>query len=183
VQRVEQDHRVDAAGQRDGDPGADAGPITFGDVVADARERTVTVSGAPVELTAKEFDLLLFLARHLGQVFTRDELMESVCEIATPPCRDTREAGTQLRALRRRVQQVASETGLAIGAAGTTISASTDSHSSRPISRSPPASAPRSMSPSGERAANSRSTSRPAGLVSVPLTSVTATTRAPASAR
>ena len=54
------------------------GPITFGDVVVDARERSVSVSGEPVELTAKEFDLLLFLARHLGQVYTRDELMESV---------------------------------------------------------------------------------------------------------
>jgi carboxylate-amine ligase len=49
----------------------------------------------------------------------KPELMESVCEIATTPCRDTREAGIQLRALRRQVQRVASETGLAIGAAGT----------------------------------------------------------------
>ena len=49
----------------------------------------------------------------------KPELMESVCEIATTPCRNTREAGAQLRALRRQVQQVASELGLAIGAAGT----------------------------------------------------------------
>jgi glutamate---cysteine ligase / carboxylate-amine ligase len=49
----------------------------------------------------------------------KPELMESVCEIATEPCRDTREAGYQLRALRRLVQQVANERGLAIGAAGT----------------------------------------------------------------
>ena len=31
----------------------------------------------------------------------KPELMESVCEIATEPCRNTREAGDQLRALRR----------------------------------------------------------------------------------
>jgi glutamate---cysteine ligase / carboxylate-amine ligase len=49
----------------------------------------------------------------------KPELMESVCEIATTPCGNTREAGLQLRALRRLVQQVASERGLAIGAAGT----------------------------------------------------------------
>jgi carboxylate-amine ligase len=49
----------------------------------------------------------------------KPELMESVCEIATTPCRDTREAGTQLRSLRRQVQQVAAQRGLAIGAAGT----------------------------------------------------------------
>ena len=45
--------------------------------------------------------------------------MESVCEIATDPCSDTREAGLQLRTLRRLVQQAAGERGLAIGSAGT----------------------------------------------------------------
>ena len=45
--------------------------------------------------------------------------MESVCEIATPPVRNTAEAGTHLRALRRQAHQVASQRGLAIGSAGT----------------------------------------------------------------
>ncbi len=49
----------------------------------------------------------------------KPELMESVCEIATTPCRNTGEAGAQLRALRGTVQQVASQRGLAIGSAGT----------------------------------------------------------------
>jgi carboxylate-amine ligase len=49
----------------------------------------------------------------------KPELMESVCEIATEPCRNTRDAGDQLRSLRRRVQQVANQRGLAIGSAGT----------------------------------------------------------------
>ncbi len=49
----------------------------------------------------------------------KPELMESVCEIATEPCASTREAGDQLRALRRLVGQVAGERGLAIGSAGT----------------------------------------------------------------
>jgi glutamate---cysteine ligase / carboxylate-amine ligase len=49
----------------------------------------------------------------------KPELMESVCEIATEPCQNTREAGVQLRALRRLVQHVANERGLAIGSAGT----------------------------------------------------------------
>jgi glutamate---cysteine ligase / carboxylate-amine ligase len=49
----------------------------------------------------------------------KPELMESVCEIATEPCPNAREAGFQLRALRRLVQQVAGERGAAIGAAGT----------------------------------------------------------------
>src|SRR5215207_1247379 len=53
----------------------------------------------------------------VGEV--KPELMESVCEIATTPCRDTREVGEQLRALRRTVQQVASSRGLRVGSAGT----------------------------------------------------------------
>jgi carboxylate-amine ligase len=49
----------------------------------------------------------------------KPELMESVCEIATTPCRNTLEAGAQLRGLRRQVQQAAQQRGLSIGAAGT----------------------------------------------------------------
>ena len=52
-----------------------------------------------------------------GQV--KPELMESVLEVATNPCRNTAEAGTELRELRRRVQLAASERGLCIGSAGT----------------------------------------------------------------
>jgi glutamate---cysteine ligase / carboxylate-amine ligase len=49
----------------------------------------------------------------------KPELMESVCEIATTPVRNTVEAGEQLRALRRTVNHVANRHGLAIGSAGT----------------------------------------------------------------
>jgi len=49
----------------------------------------------------------------------KPELMEGVCEIATEPCRNTREAGLQLRELRKRVQTTAEGMGLAIGSAGT----------------------------------------------------------------
>src|ERR687885_2932313 len=49
----------------------------------------------------------------------KPELMESVLEISTTPCKNTREAGEQLRELRRKVQQTANSKGLAIGSAGT----------------------------------------------------------------
>jgi glutamate---cysteine ligase / carboxylate-amine ligase len=49
----------------------------------------------------------------------KPELMESVLEISTNPCANTTEAGVQLRALRRRVHEIAGEHGLAIGSAGT----------------------------------------------------------------
>jgi len=49
----------------------------------------------------------------------KPELMESVLEVSTDPCRDTREAGVQLRALRSQVRETAAGRGLAIGSAGT----------------------------------------------------------------
>jgi glutamate---cysteine ligase / carboxylate-amine ligase len=49
----------------------------------------------------------------------KPELMEGVCEIATTPVNNTMEAGHQLRALRRTVNQAAQQHGLAIGSAGT----------------------------------------------------------------
>jgi glutamate---cysteine ligase / carboxylate-amine ligase len=49
----------------------------------------------------------------------KPELMESVLEVSTDPCRNTVEAGEQLRALRRQVNQTAAGKDLAIGSAGT----------------------------------------------------------------
>src|SRR3954469_10418199 len=49
----------------------------------------------------------------------KPELLESVCEIATTPCNNTKEAGDQLRELRRAAQGTAAREGLAIGSAGT----------------------------------------------------------------
>jgi carboxylate-amine ligase len=49
----------------------------------------------------------------------KPELMESVLEVSTDPCKDTQEAGVQLRALRRQVIERAASKGMKIGAAGT----------------------------------------------------------------
>jgi carboxylate-amine ligase len=54
---------------------------------------------------------------HDGEI--KPELMESVLEIATKPCANTAEAGTQLRGLRRQVIANAEGKGLTIGSAGT----------------------------------------------------------------
>lgn len=53
-------------------------PIQLTDMVIDPKKRRVTLKGKPVDLTAKEFDLLLFFARHAGRVFTRSELLDKV---------------------------------------------------------------------------------------------------------
>jgi glutamate---cysteine ligase / carboxylate-amine ligase len=49
----------------------------------------------------------------------KPELMESVLEVSTDPCRNTVEAGEQLRSLRRQVIQTASSRNMSIGSAGT----------------------------------------------------------------
>ena len=49
-----------------------------GDLAVDYRTRTVTVAGAPVELTRREFDIVAFLSKHPGQVFDRDRIHERV---------------------------------------------------------------------------------------------------------
>jgi carboxylate-amine ligase len=49
----------------------------------------------------------------------KPELLESVLEIATPPARDTHEAGELLRGLRHKVCEAAERRGLCIGSAGT----------------------------------------------------------------
>ncbi len=44
----------------------------------DPTAREVCVRGEPVSLTAREFDLLYYIASHPGRVFTRDQLMDAV---------------------------------------------------------------------------------------------------------
>lgn len=52
--------------------------IQIGDVVISPVSRQVWKSGAPVELTVKEFDLLSELARHKNVVLSREKLYETV---------------------------------------------------------------------------------------------------------
>jgi len=54
------------------------GTLTAGDVELAHASRTVTVGGEPVELTAREFDLLAALLSHPGVVLSRDRLLELV---------------------------------------------------------------------------------------------------------
>jgi DNA-binding response OmpR family regulator len=52
--------------------------IAFGDLVIEPAKRKVRVAGEPVELTAKEFDLLNLFAQHPGRAFSRQELLDKV---------------------------------------------------------------------------------------------------------
>lgn len=67
--------RVEAMTQaRDGDTEV----LHARDIVIDTGRRAVSVGGGAVELTAKEFDLLLQFAKHPGRVYTRAQLLDLV---------------------------------------------------------------------------------------------------------
>ncbi len=55
-----------------------AQPIHLADLHLDPASRVLSVKDEPVTLTAREFDLLWFLASHPAQVFTRDQLLDRV---------------------------------------------------------------------------------------------------------
>jgi DNA-binding response OmpR family regulator len=66
------------------DPTPDEGIAELGDVVVDRPAHAVTVAGDPVELTAKEFDLLAYFAEHSGIVLSRERLLDRVWGLAFP---------------------------------------------------------------------------------------------------
>ena len=55
-----------------------AGPVTVGGIVIDARARTATLDESSLDLSPKEFDLLLYLAERAGEVIGKRELLAKV---------------------------------------------------------------------------------------------------------
>jgi DNA-binding response OmpR family regulator len=53
-------------------------PVVVGDLELDALGHVVKLSGRTIELSPKEFDLLLVLAQHTGEVLSMDELLAQV---------------------------------------------------------------------------------------------------------
>ncbi|HEY5011367.1 MAG TPA: response regulator transcription factor [Acidimicrobiia bacterium] len=52
--------------------------VEVADLAIDPAARTATLAGEPLELSRKEFDLLLYLARHCGTVVTKQELLAEI---------------------------------------------------------------------------------------------------------
>jgi two-component system response regulator ResD len=77
-------------------------PLRFGDLVIEPAARSATVGADPVELTQREFDLLLFLASHPGQAFSRDQLMDRVWRF--PFYTDTTTVTVHIRRLRAKIE-------------------------------------------------------------------------------
>ena len=75
VARVKALHRRAA---RVAPPADETTALRFAALSIDPARRAVLARGRPVELRPKEFDLLLELARHPGQVFSREQLLSKV---------------------------------------------------------------------------------------------------------
>lgn len=70
--------RTQSAERAPGRAERDQPRLSFDGLTIDAAARSVQVGGAEVVLTAKEFELLLFLATHPRQVYNREQLLAQV---------------------------------------------------------------------------------------------------------
>ena len=75
--------------------------LKFPDLLIDPEKHQVTASGKPIELTAKEFSLLQYLAENKEKVFGRDRLLDSVWGIEAAI--ETRTVDVHIRRLREKL--------------------------------------------------------------------------------
>src|SRR5215217_8512858 len=94
--------RVDAVLRRVDKSPQPEEPLAFQDLTIDPAARRVFVEGEEAQLTQREFDLLLFLARHPGQVFSRNHLMDAVWQYSFYS--DTSTVTVHIRRLRAKVE-------------------------------------------------------------------------------
>jgi DNA-binding response OmpR family regulator len=76
-------------------------PLHLGSLTVDPARHEVTFEGRPVQLTAREFELLGYLVRNRGLVLTRDQILERVWGYAFPA--DTRTVDVHIRQLRSKL--------------------------------------------------------------------------------
>jgi two-component system, OmpR family, response regulator ResD len=95
--------RVDAVLRRVDTAGDPEPPLRFDGLEIDPSARTVTVDGAPAALSQREFDVLLFLARHPGRAFTRSQLMDHVWQYSFYT--DTSTVTVHIRRLRAKIER------------------------------------------------------------------------------
>ena len=84
-------------------PATLSGRLLAGPVVADVSSRMVNAHDREVELTAKEFDLLVMLMRNKGRVFSRETLLSSVWGYEYPG--DIRTVDVHIRRLREKIEE------------------------------------------------------------------------------
>ena len=84
-------------------PPPDERPVQFSNLSINPQTREVVADGQQINLTAREFDLLYFLARNRERVFTRDQLMEIVWGYTFAG--DTSTVTVHMRRLREKIER------------------------------------------------------------------------------
>ena len=77
--------------------------LRFEDLSINPLTRQVVAAGKDVELTAKEFDVLLYLAQHPKQVFSREQLLNDVWDYLYAG--DTSTVTVHIRRLREKIER------------------------------------------------------------------------------
>ena len=94
--------RIDAVLRRTQPSGDGETPLVAGDLHIDLAARRARLRGTELTLTQREFDLLAHFARHPGQVFTREQLMDAVWRFAYYT--DTATVTVHVRRLRAKLE-------------------------------------------------------------------------------
>ena len=76
--------------------------ISVNDLILDVARRRASLGDGALDLTPKEFDLLAFLARNRGLVFSREQLLEKVW--GYDHAGDTRTVDVHIRWLRKKIE-------------------------------------------------------------------------------
>lgn len=86
------------------EPKEDLSRITCGDITLDSSERNAYKNGKPVELTAREFDLMELLMRNPGHVYSRENLLDIIWGYEYQG--EIRTVDVHVRRLREKLEQV-----------------------------------------------------------------------------
>jgi two-component system, OmpR family, alkaline phosphatase synthesis response regulator PhoP len=94
--------RIEAILRRSPAPAPTSDVYVFGDVRVDSRSAVVARAGEPVDLTAREYQLLRFLIEHREMILSRDELLDKVWGYDTMPT--TRTVDVHIGLLRQKLE-------------------------------------------------------------------------------
>ncbi len=112
VARVKANLRRQTATQTQETAEKETNDLQVGELVIHPDAYYVTKKGATIDLTHREFELLFYLARHVGQVMTREHLLEEVWDFDY--LGDVRTVDVTIRRLREKVEDNPSHPGYII---------------------------------------------------------------------
>ncbi len=76
--------------------------VTSGEVSMDTDRRSLRIAGEDINLTSKEFDMLLLLVNHPGKVYSRESLLHTIWGSDYPG--DARTVDVHIRRLREKIE-------------------------------------------------------------------------------